>query len=290
GLFGRLGAATAIACLVLAVVPARFSPRGPAVVEFAPPLVVRAQTAGFVDVVYVDDNQSVAKDDLLLTLSNQELQTELANVEAELKLALRRVRTSVWTVDAARLRDAQSDVAAVKKRLAELNREVASLEVRAPAAGQIVVRNIDQLLGTYLKKGAALALIGSEQSKRLKISVDQEACRELRAGGTVRFYGPRAIRHTATISQIEPRADRRPADPSFSVVAGGPLAVTRSQEGQALLCEPRFNVYADLDAATSESLFVGQRCTIALDASSQSLGGSLWSRLRHWETLLRPVN
>ena len=73
-----------LAMFILLWTPASLPPTAPAIVEYAPPTILRARTPGFVERIYVVDGEQVKRDQLLCVLRNDELQLEVASLESQL--------------------------------------------------------------------------------------------------------------------------------------------------------------------------------------------------------------
>ena len=132
------------------------------------------------------------------------------------------------------------------------------------------------MAGTYLEKGAAIASIGVETRKRLKVSVDQKDMQdsELDSNSDLRVWTSTAT-WKAAFARIDPRATLQPPHESLCSTGNGSLTVQRGSDGKVLLGRPRVNAFIDLKQDTSAQLFTGQRVTIVFGASSRTLGNWL---------------
>lgn len=281
---------------LLFIVPWPGARVAPAVVEYAPLVNVRAGASGFVKEVRVKDRQWVERDDVLAILENKELEFELADLQLALNQSelLRRANVSKQ-----KLADSQAEeekAAALVKRIAEKETQVAQLVVRASKGGQIVGRNLDQLVGTYLKEGDQLLMLGDESRKELQVSVEQNDLDAFagRVGEIVHVRVPGGDELSAPLSKLEPRASFHPKQLSLCAFAGGPVAVRRAedqktgaQSGDRQLEEfefltPRFNGVVELTAEQSQTSHCGQLAYVSFRPGRESVGSHLFYEVARW--------
>ena len=152
-------------------IPNPMSSRSPCVVDFKDESKVRTMTSGFVLEVLVQDGQSVSAGTPLIRLQNQALQTEVAELQAELKL---QSTHEFIAMDEQLPGDAQ--IAAynhrsAQRRLNEKLQEVAGLTLLAPVDGYVIGRNLEQLPGQHFQRGDTVLTIGDESNKEIVLSI-----------------------------------------------------------------------------------------------------------------------
>jgi len=278
-LFLRLGALTAVVLGLLFIAPVGWNVTAPAIVQYSPPAIVRNQMAGFVETVHVSDGDTVLSQQPLVTLRDDDLQLKLRRQKKQLAQVQQEIRSAQWRGQSSELKDAMSRHEGLLAQVDETQKQVDQLVIRAPREGKVVSRRIELIMGTYLKPGEELAVIGNERSKRLKVSIGQ---REARQAANWRFNSLRILVEghpswDAKLIRLETRAGTSPPDDSMLVVNGGPLAVVHQASDEFELCHPRVNAYIQLDELHSEMLRAGQRVVVALPCKRPSLGRSLLS-------------
>ena len=278
--FGRMAVASGAVMALLYLVPIEFSRRAPAVVEYSPPTVIRANTEGFVQTVHVKNGDAITCGDPIVTLRNDELMQELSAVSTALSLAQQRKRSAHWNQDSSKIKQSHSAIEGLKKQRQELLRKVSLLTVRSTTRGHVIGRRMTELKGTYLETGDEIATIGLENRKRLKVSVAQTDLRnsmltphaeiQVRTAGDV-WMG--------MLSRVEPRATLKPPHRSLCSIGGGRLTVRRNDDGDFQLTVPRVNAFIELDAAKSLQLFTGQRATVTLGPGTRPVAGYIAKQL-----------
>jgi hypothetical protein len=175
-------------------------------------------------------------------------------------------------------------------RLAEQQRLLAKLIVRAPRAGKAIGRDLDRLQDLYVEKGSQLLTIGDESLKEIRLSIAQQdiAAFRLRFDAPLPTYLPACAVLWAPLTKIEPRASIQPLDATLCAPYGGPLAVRKGADsaeregaGAYQLLAPRFTGVIPLAASESEVVRAGQRGVVAVHAR-ETVGGHLRRRLLAW--------
>jgi putative peptide zinc metalloprotease protein len=264
------------------------------VVELADTTILRAECPGFIVATHVRDGDLVEAGQLLFELRNDDALAELERARLNLAGQELRTRLSFSRRDLSEAQAGEAKAEALRKAVANHERYVATLQIRAPFAGRITDRNLGQLRDTYLRSGEMIAHLGRADGVDVKIALDQEAEPHFRASAAapllVRVEGMGAV-FAATLTRVEARATRELIDPALTALAGGPLALRRVEEapshgnrsGEYELAEPHFVAIARL--ATVPFLRDGQIARVKL-RSTRAV--NLWElaqgRFAHWLT------
>ncbi len=265
--------------LVTAVVfvPFRRSVSSPAVIELAETAVLRAECPGFIRAVHVRDGDSVAADQLLIELGNDEVAAQLDRARLDLQQQELRARIAYSHGELAAFQAETAKANTLRSAVAEREKYVATLQIRAPFAGRITNRRLDQLAGSFLHTGDEIAQLGRAAGSDVRIALDQESAPHFRtavgAPVRVRIEG-RAGTLEATLTRVEARATRDLIHPALTALAGGPLPLRRAEDADQKkpyeLAEPHFVALAHLGAAEN---FVGQMARVKLRTAR---GVTLW--------------
>lgn len=282
--------AAAGACLALAVGVGAWSLSTaevvvPVVVEYEPLTVVRAESAGFVARLHVADGDAVAAGQLLVELENPELAAELTEAQSALAQSLVRSRQFHQAGETHREQAEMRQREALVERVAALERRIEGLSVRAPRAGTVVRRRLDDLAGTWVREGDELAVVGDERAKQLLVVLDeaQASLFDGREPAIARARLPgRSLR--AHVHRFEPRAECRVPHPALSAEAGGPLPVQPAVEPHAApqLLSPRVVAYGRLAPEDAVGVAAGQTGWARVAASGTSRWLAAARALRAW--------
>lgn len=142
---------------------------------------------------------------------------------------------------------------------------------------------MSELKGAVVKHGHEFGMLGTESSKRLKVSLGEwERGRMVEQPG-IHVFLPGKSSYTSVLEWSDARLSKEVPDDSMRADAGGALPLAANADGTVNLLEQRANAYARLDAAQSLNVHVGQRAAVLLDCQRQSLatllGRSIASRL-----------
>lgn len=261
------------------------------VADYAPLTVVRADSPGFVRQVLVADGQTVKTGEPLVVLENQELATELREIELQIQQSVLRGRGYQQNGDIAKEQAEAANQAALEKRRVEKAAQLAALTVRAPVASRVVARNLEMLEGQYLSAGKELLVLGNEDRKEIVLAVPQHDLELFteRIGSEVAIslIGRGGQRLTASLDSVDPRAESQPPHAALSASNGGPLPIQvvsdpANETEQEELYEPCFKATVALSAVESSRLRAGELARVAFRAEQQSWGARVQAALARW--------
>jgi putative peptide zinc metalloprotease protein len=206
----------------------------PGIIEYRDSVVVRAQSPGFVTAIHVQDGQLVERGDLLMEMTNDQLDAECRDLVAALDQSEARRRIHLEKHEQAAVQVELENQRALKKRLAERRRQFEGLTLHSPVSGRVMARNLDMLLMTYLEEGAEVLAVGDDTHKQLRVSIAQEdnALFQAQLGEPVKLRLRSTGMSEGQLSRVIPRASKTPPHLALCAPLGGPLAVTNqlSQE------------------------------------------------------------
>ena len=252
----------------------------PAVVRFFPETLVRSATDGFVRSVHVTDSMQVKAGDLLMVLENPELKSELKTLEIALAQNEYRQRGAIGEQDASAQLVFQEIQNSLREQISQIKRKSRGLNLVAQRDGQVIGRNLQQLVGKYIREGDALMVIASESEKELVAVVHQERVEEVRAetGNEVPIRSVSYRDVHGRLDRVEPRATIRLPEPSLSATQGGPLAVRQASHDESIqdtdevrLLEPHFPARIKLDPDTAAKLPAGMRMQASIGYRRDSI-------------------
>ena len=294
----RAGLISAILLLLIAslwwLVPNSFVARNPCVVDYSGSAKIRAHSSGFIAEIFVEDGQAIESGQPLLRMENRELASEVAQLKARLKQREVEERIAKNSGDPTSALVARKDRYATHEILREKEAQHDRLLVRAPIAGSVVARGLEQLSGTYFQRGDFLLSVGNDADKEIVISISSEnvtSVNELVGKSIPVELGSRR-KIMATVSRVDPLASTKLREPKLASPNGGSLAVkpvgsdTASEGERFELLKPRFHVVAKISPESSQDLFCGERGMAILASNSPTLGKWAYTNVEKWLTQL----
>lgn len=282
----RCGIAAVTAIGLLSFAPWPFPRTAPGFVEYRELAVVRAESPGFLREILVQDGATVEAGDVLITLENRELETDVGDLTAALEQSEVRHDRLVGEQKTGAAQIEDENYAAIVKRLAEKRRQLDSLTIRAPSAGRVMSRTLKWKLGTYATEGAELLSIGDEQQKEFRASLSQTDADALAGEQVVSLRLPSVGRMSANLRRINPRASHTPPHAALTSVAGGSIpvreiAAERQRDGVKFeFVEARLTADFQLEAASALTLPAGTTGQVTLSEQAySSLGVGLYRTL-----------
>ena len=156
-----------VAALLFFAVPAPVMITAPGIIEYTDGEVIRSTTPGFIQTVHVIDGQEVVAGDLLVSLANAEVSAKYADLQQRLAQEELRQQTANRDHNGGALSVAQGNLESLRLQLAECQKQVAGLELRAGRNGCVIGQDLKRLVGTFAKPGRELITIGRANQKEL---------------------------------------------------------------------------------------------------------------------------
>jgi len=230
--------------------------------------------------------------ELLISLTNEEISAKLRDLQQRFAQEDLRQQTANRDHNGGALSIAQMNLESLKSQLAECQKQVAGLELRASRNGRIVVHNPERLISTFAKPGMELLTIGREDQKELQISIGQrDLAGSLQVVGStvrVRIGTHHALR--GTLQRINPQASRTVPHQALAASNGGPLPVVAKENSSnkddsretMRLTEHRFTGIVQLAPEDATQLRCGERGVASPGLIPASLGVHCWRSAQRW--------
>lgn len=285
-LFILLGGFVWVGCPAPTVVNA------PVVVDYEEMSIVRAKTSGFANEYLVMDGQTVKKGDLLVKLTNPQLQYDIQSLMIDIRSSEFKCRTLYNEERMFEYQLEQEELTALRQRKGEVEKQIDDLAICSPADGTVVAREIGNDQGRFLQPGDeilrviepdsihAVALASQHDADWLRDCVDKKVDVELWGKGD---WTP----CQGKITKVYPRTSVELLHHAFSAEVGGSLAVVPKsqvenedpknvdQSNERILTSPRIRIEIDFVTAGTE-LYAGQTGQLAFRHRNQSLGQYLY--------------
>jgi putative peptide zinc metalloprotease protein len=166
------GVSVAIIILVgLIRFPVRVEAAG--VVEPGVKRVVAPGYSGFIQKILIHDGQSVHAGDVLMILSNPELESQIKQQQAALQGLMARYQQSS-VKDQAQKQIDLIQIKAVQQQVDELKRKQSELTIKSPIAGRIIQPNLHDMAGMYLQQGQQVLTVARDRDLLIRANIDQD--------------------------------------------------------------------------------------------------------------------
>jgi putative peptide zinc metalloprotease protein len=146
---------------------------------------IRAQVSGQVREVYVRTGDLVKAGQILATLRNPELEAESRALANEMSLVNSNLRNGQYRSDFDAAATGVGERSRLNQELSIADRNVASLQVRAPIDGVIVTDDLDQKTGSFVEAGDDLGKIVDRSSMKARILVRDWELDDVKNGAAV---------------------------------------------------------------------------------------------------------
>jgi putative peptide zinc metalloprotease protein len=268
GVLLRLAVIAALAGLVF-LSPYRKTVVARGVVEFGDTRVVRAECPGFVARILVRNGDEVASGALLMELRNDDAIAALIKARRELDAQELRARMAYTRGSVAEYQAELARVDGLLKTVRENESYVATLKIRAPMAGRVYARKMEQMPGSWFQRGDEIVKIGQVAGREVKLAVGQDLQPHFKAAlrrrVAVRIEGRGAVL-PARLERLDGNASRALPHPALTALAGGPLPVqpagdaagAAQEEERYELAEPHFGATVRMISADASILEDGE--------------------------------
>jgi len=258
----------------------------PAVARFADDQVLRSPASGFIRHVYLGTGYGIRAGEVILEIENDELVVQRDELELEiLSEAIvwqqNQHQQSLGLAEAANQRGES-----LKRKLAELNEQVAAMQVKSTRDGEILTPELLQLAGRFVDAGQEIVQIGNRNDKELLLSIGEKELDayqdavENREQLRVCFRGGGWI--DVIPQPIRPRASVNAPHPALAATSGGPLTVVPESDpstntgGPGVeLIAPRFEAIVLLPPGQADTIRSGEVGMLALQ-DRRSLARRFW--------------
>lgn len=237
----------------------------PFILEPAQRAVLHAAVAGRVAEIFVDEGQRLEAGQPIARLQNLDLESELAKVHADLKVASARA-----TQNQLRYGDfasAERERLRLVDRSRTLAEENSRLMVVNPISGLLATPRLHDLQGTFLEEGAQIAEVVDDSHLVARVYIPEFVMHDVRVGMAMRLrLNPRILPISAKIQSLS--ADWAPLDP-----------VLGQKEQLAGINPPRFYM-ATSRLEPAPDLRVGMTGQAKILVAHRSLAEFVWRSAR----------
>lgn len=211
-------------------------------------------TAGFVETAHVRIGDVVREGDPLVTCSNDQMVSRLAQLNAKIAEARAVEQRALGNDRQAEAQIARESLHALDEQLVYLQERIEKLVVRAPRDGTVVGQDPELLVGRYVEQGSAACQVIDPEDLRIVALLDQREAAWPTALGTKNFKSEvRLLSRVqdalpAEIVSIQPLGRELP-HASFSAQGGGQIETGQDQQSSMLAKDPQLKMYLRLSDA-----------------------------------------
>jgi putative peptide zinc metalloprotease protein len=278
GLFvGCFSVATAI--FILLPIPLRTMAEG--VVWLPEDAQIRAGEDGFVKEVLVPTHSLIREGDPILLMDEPLLVARVAVLEAELR-ALQARHYAQRGNDVAQSQISQEKINTVAANLARARSQQRETLVRSTTTGTLVIPQIDDLLGRFIRKGETIGYVINEADPNIRVAVRERDIAKVRnhtQATQVRLASRIEEVWAARIERQVPAASRHLPTPALGTMGGGKWLVDPSDAEGLTTLIPFFQL--DL-RVTGKPAFgaIGERVYVRFDHGAEPLALRAYRDLR----------
>lgn len=268
--------------------------RVPAVVDWKGLRPLRAEAPGYLASLAITPGGWAEAGETILTFDNPTLVRDRNAAAARLRRA-EAMLDAAAADEPAKRRVAETHLTLAANALADLDRQVASLTVRAPVAGRVVTprtsaHELEQSLGRFVRKGEILAFVLPDTGPTLLAAVtDDLAPRVLprltpgASTAQARLRGSAGTEIDATVTRVWPAGSRELPTTALASSTGGMILQDPEDPRRALNPITQIELEPHAEANDLAGLMHGRRGRVRIELPPEPLAPRL---VRHFRALI----
>ncbi len=244
---------------------------------------VYAKANGFVKEFLPSGRRVKGQETVLLKAVNPQLEAEKKFLEAErkvLEVGLRRADTE--NVTAAQI--LEQKLAALAEKIKRVDKELSSLELRAPACGTWVAWDIESILGQYTKRGQGIGYVISLEDMQIRGTAGQSIAAMLMEEAyekvELRVKGRPELSFAGVKDKIVEAGQDVLPTAALGHRAGGPIVTEIEDKRGMRAVERYFEVHIIPENSEELRLLAGQRVVARFELASKPLAVQWWRAVR----------
>jgi putative peptide zinc metalloprotease protein len=244
--------------------------------------IIHAESDGFVVDFLPSESKVSSGGTPLIRAVNPELEAEKKSSAAELlRLTIKRRIAETEEIAAAQILDEQ--IEALNGKIARLEFELDSLNLKPPLSGTWVAPDIEHYKGIYLERGKSIGFVASLDDVIIRATAGQKVAAMLeQADKEVEFRvkGQPKLLMTGKIEQIFPSGHELLPSEALGYAVGGPMATAPQDPQGTKSAEMFFEIRIKPNAGSSVRLLTGQRVIARIRMHPKPLALQWWLSAR----------
>ena len=280
---GTTLAALALVVVCLGVLRLPDHCRVEGIVEPVQLAIIHAASDGFVTDFSPSGTEVSSEGPRLISAINPELEAEKKSVIAERRgLETRRRLAETEEIAAAQILDEQLE--ALDEKMARVEFELSSLDLRSVLSGTWVAPNIEKTKGTYLRRGQQIGVVAGLDDMIIRATAGQQVAAMLIEQAykhvEIRARGHPAPLFTGEIEEIFPAGQDLLPSEALGYAVGGSVPTVSQDPRDTRSAERFFEIRIKPDSDNPVPLLAGQRVVVRCRMPSKPLAAQWWRSLR----------
>lgn len=275
--------AAGIAVALLGLVPFRSGFAAPGVLQASRNVIVVNDVAGMVEQLAVESGSDVRQGQLLLRLSNRDLDFQIEEIDARLREA-RALEERAFSGSPADLEAIRSTIASISKQLDRFRKELEELEVRAQHGGTWVAPSTREIRGTWLPRGTRIGQIIDESSFYFASVVSEQNASSIFSDAIrkseVRLVDdPEQPIPVTAMTRIPVETTKLPSS-ALGFQGGGAVATSTTASGGSVATQPFFELRLAVSERDDGRLYQGLSGEVRFELNPEPLLEQAYRKLR----------
>jgi len=250
---------------------------------------LRAEVDGFAGPFLLDLSSRVKKDDVIVTIHDPLLNTEVDVLFAKLKELNAKYRAE-WSSEKIKANNIKEEMIIVAKELKNARKKQKSMQIVSKKSGKLLILNRDDLKGRFVRKGEVIGYVIDDALPSVRVVVTQSDINQLTK--QIKSIQIRLVNHPnqiipAKITRWVPEATNNLPSSALATINGGKIAVDPLDKDQVKTLEKVFHIDLEFTPVTQVPE-IGQRVYVRFNHGSEPMAQQWYRRLR--QVFLRQFN
>jgi putative peptide zinc metalloprotease protein len=273
------GGVLVLLAILLFVIPFPFSTKVEAVLWVGEQAYIRPDIDGYVSGLGIESGNFVRRDDVILELSNNELDAKTEVLKYQVRESEERYQASLSDRSASEI--IKEELQYLKQEYLRALERQALLQVRAHQTGKLVIHDQSNLIGRYVRRGQMLGYIADDEDLPVTamISEDDIDYIENKTNSIeVRFVSRPDKVIEGSIRRISPSASHDLISPVLSLDGGGEIALDPNAGDNRRAFQRYYKV--EIEVPGKRHSQVEERVYVLFKHDAEPLSGRLYRAVR----------
>ena len=266
--------------LMLFVVPAPYATHAEGVVLPPEGSELRAGAQGEVVSLLAEPDSSVAEDQLLLTLRDPFLQTDLKRLQGRLRGLRAEYESLLSERENVKAEIVGEEIGLVETEMVQKQVQAERLNLLSPADGTLLIQQPGDLPGRYLQQGDLIGYVLDERHAEVRVAISQEAVGRVRHASRsieARYANRPGEKLPVRLLRDIPESTQRLPSPALGSRGGGEFTLHPDDRDGMRPLETVFELRLELEGPVA---LLGERVSIQFEHDPLPLGRQWYRSLR----------
>lgn len=243
--------------------------------------IIKAEHDGFIDTLQATTNRWVQKEELILKLRDDMLETKARIIRSKL-MEIQSDYRGVRETELVKASILKEEYRIAQSEQVNLTEKIQSMSIKAAKSGILLLPDADDLPGRYITHGEVIGYILDDNPPTIRVAVSQDHIGQLRnriVDIKVRLSNRPEEELTATLIRLKPEATNKLFSPALSPLGGGHIQIDPGKPKEMETLQKIFWVDLKVDPKNID-MPIGARAYIRFNHGGEPIVMQWYRRVR----------